>query len=112
MHDAKGWLLHDRFVLTGDGPLDPAQLGATDGRAYFASMIVIAADVDAFRRRVAARFPAGGEVSAAAGALPRRGALVRCLAPSAPALLDAIDALWTVARREVLGLPPLALRKP
>jgi urease accessory protein len=109
--DAQGWLLRDRFVLAGDGALDPAQLGAAEGRSYFASLVVIADHVEAFRREVAARFPAGGEVVAAAGALPRRGALVRCLAPSAPALLDAVDALWSMARRHLLGLGALALRK-
>jgi urease accessory protein len=111
VRDGKGWLLHDRFVLTCDDALDPGRLGAADGRPYFASLVVIASDVAAFRRAVAARFPAGGETLAAAGSLPRRGVLVRCLAPSAPALLDAIDALWAAARRHVLGLPPLALRK-
>ena len=112
VRDAKGWLLRDRFVLEGAGPLDPGGLGATERRPYFASFVVVADDVEAFRRGVAARFPAGGEVAVAAGSLPRRGTLVRCLAPSAPLLLDAVDALWAVARREVLGLPPLALRKP
>jgi urease accessory protein len=111
VRDAKGWLLHDRFVLEGAGPLDPRRLGAAEHRPYFASLVVVADDVEAFRRGIAARFPACGEVAVAAGSLPRRGALVRCLAPSAPALLDAIDALWAVARREVLGLPPLGLRK-
>jgi len=112
VRDAKGRLLQDRFVLTEDGALEPGALGATDGRPYFASMAVIAADAEAFRREVTARFAVEGEVLIAAGALPRRGAVVRCLAASAPALLHAVDALWTTARREVLGLPPLALRKP
>jgi urease accessory protein len=112
VRDAKGWLLHDRFALTSDGALDPGQLAAADGHAYFASMVVVGGDVGAFAREVAARFPAPGEVSAAAAVLPRRGALVRCLASSAPALLGALDALWTTARRDVLGLPALALRKP
>jgi len=112
VRDAKGRLLQDRFVLTDDGALEPGALGATDGRPYFASMAVIAADAEAFRREVTARFAVEGEVLIAAGALPRRGAVVRCLAASAPALLHAVDALWTTARREVLGLPPLALRKP
>jgi len=112
VRDAKGRLLQERFVLTEDGALEPGALGATDGRPYFASMAVIAADAEAFRREVTARFAVEGEVLIAAGALPRRGAVVRCLAASAPALLHAVDALWTTARREVLGLPPLALRKP
>ncbi len=112
VRDAKGWLFHDRFALTRDGALDPGQLGAADGHAYFASMVVVGGDVRVFARAVAARFAAGGEVSAAAAVLPRRGALVRCLASSAPALLGALDALWATARRDVLGLPALALRKP
>jgi urease accessory protein len=112
VRDAKGWLLHDRFLLEAAGPLDPRQLGAAGHRPYFASVVVVADDVEAFRRGVAARFPPGDEVAAGAGALPRRGTLVRCLAPSAPALLDAVDWLWAAARRQVLGLPPLALRKP
>ena len=112
VRDAAGFVLRDRFVLDGTGALDPAGLGITGGRPYFASLVVVADDVEAFRREVAAGFPAGAEVVVAAGALPRRGALVRCLAPGAPALLDALDRLWAAARRHVLGLPPLALRKP
>lgn len=112
VRDAKGWLLRDRFVLDGDGPLDPRALGAAERRPYWASLVVIADDVDAFVRGVAARFTEGGDVAVAAGALPRRGALVRCLAPNAPLLLDALDTLWAAARRQVLDLSPLALRKP
>ena len=112
VRDAKGWLLRDRFVLEAGGSLDPRGLGAAEGRPYWASLVVVADDVEAFRRDVAARFPAGGDVTVATGSLPRRGALVRCLAPSAPRLLDALDALWATARREILALPPLALRKP
>ena len=43
--------------------------------------------------------------------LPRRGALVRCLAPDAPALSAALDSVWTLARAHLLDLPPLRLRK-
>jgi urease accessory protein len=110
LRDAKGWLLRDRFVLEADGSLDPRALGASEGRPYFATLVVIADDVEAFRRDVATRCLPGANV--AAGSLPRRGVLVRCLAPSAPLLLDALDALWASARRHVLGVPPLALRKP
>src|SRR5262249_32258255 len=112
VRDTKGRLLHDRFVLTDDGALDAAALGATEGRPYFASMTVIAAGAEAFRRAVATRFAVDRDVVIAAGALPRCGAIVRCLAASSPVLLDAIDVLWAIARRELLGLPPLALRKP
>jgi urease accessory protein len=111
VRDAKGWLLLDRFCLEAGAPLDPRGVGAADRRPYFASVVVVAEDVASFRRAVEARFPPGREVAVAAGALPRRGALVRCLAPSASALLDAVDTVWTVARREILAMPPLALRK-
>jgi len=112
LRDAKGWLLRDRFVLGESRPLNPERLGATDGHPYFASLVVVADDVEGFRREVTQRFPTGGDVAAAAGVLPRRGAIVRCLAPSAPALLGALDVLWAAARQHILGLPPLLLRKP
>jgi len=112
VRDAKGWLLRDRFVIDGAGPLDPRALGAAGPCPYWASLVVIAADVEAFRREVGARFPPRGDIAVAAGSLPRRGALVRCLAPSAPLLLDALESRWAAARREGLGIPPLALRKP
>lgn len=112
IRDAKGFVLHDRFVLGGPDSLDARRLGAAEGRPYWASLVVVADDAEPFRRDVAARFPPGADVAVAAGALPRRGALVRCLAPTAPALIDALDQLWAVARRDLLGLPPLALRKP
>ena len=37
--------------------------------------------------------------------------IVRVLAPRAPALLGALAALWAPARRTLLELPPLQLRK-
>jgi urease accessory protein len=112
IRDPAGLVLHDRFVLGEGSGLDPRALGVTDGRPYWASVVVVAADVDAFRRDVAARFPPGGDVLVAAAALPRRGAIVRCLAPTAPTVLDAIDRLWASARHHDLRLPPLCLRKP
>lgn len=111
VRDAKGWLLLDRFRLQAGGPFDPRRIGASHGRPYFASVVVVAEDVASFRRAVDARFSGHQAVAVAAGMLPRRGALVRCLAASASALLDTVDAVWALARQEVLGLPPLALRK-
>jgi urease accessory protein len=112
VRDAKGWLLNDRFVLDDQRKLDPRGLGAAEGRPYFASLVVVADHVEGFRRAVAASLPRRGPLALAVGALPRRGAVVRCLAPSAPDLLDALAALWAAAREHVLGLPPLRLRKP
>jgi urease accessory protein len=105
--DARGRLLHDRFVL-GEGA--PRGLGITEGRPYFATVVVVAdAGVDAFAERLLAIDLRDAEVGV--GLLTRRGALVRCLAAHAPALVQALEAVWVSARREVLGVPPLSLRK-
>jgi len=113
IHDAGGWLLHDRFVLRGPTPNDePAfdGLGFAESHPYFASIAIVGGfDRDRFAADVQ-RLGADGR-SIGVAALPRRGALVRCLAASAPALLDAIEGCWRLARRALLGLPPLALRK-
>ncbi len=108
VRDARGELLHDRFVLVGaaDG------LGATEGADYFATLVVVAprglddltGEAPGLARACGAR--------AAAGRLAGGAVVLRCLAPTAPALLDALDHLWGVARRLALGAPPLALRKP
>jgi urease accessory protein len=108
VRDARGWLLHDRLVLR-DGAPGPG-LGLAEDRPYVATVAVIAdAGLAALVDDVAAL--GGADVEVGAGLLPRRGALVRCLAADAPALTRALDAIWASARRRVLGLPPLALRK-
>jgi urease accessory protein UreH len=43
--------------------------------------------------------------------LARGGLLARILAPTAPALSRAVFVSWSLCRRELLGLPPLHLRK-
>lgn len=106
VRDARGRLLHDRFVLRDDAPRG---LGITEGRPYFATIVVVAdAGIAAFAEAVAA-IDGGADIGV--GLLPRRGAVVRCLAEDAPALGDAIECVWGAARREVLKLSPLALRK-
>src|SRR5262249_57109150 len=111
--DAGGWLVHDRFVLRrGATPdaLAPDGLGCAESRPYFASIAVVGAfDRDRFAADVEGLGTDGGAVSLGVAALPRRGALVRCLASNAPALLGAIDGCWRLARRALLGLPPVAL---
>ena len=110
VRDAAGVLLHDRFVLDG-GAADWTALGFTDGRSYVASVALVAdVGLDAFLADLAAA-PLSDGVVVAAARLARRGTLVRCLAASAPALTGAVSALWARARRTVLGLPPLDLRK-
>jgi urease accessory protein len=109
VRDAAGLVLHDRFVL--DGGRHWAGLGFTDGRAYFASVVVVSdAGLDDFLGALP-RLALEDEVGLGAARLPRRGALVRCVAPSAPALTTALEAVWILARRSLLGASPLALRK-
>ncbi len=107
--DATGWLVRDRFVLGAGGELHVDGVGGTDGHPYFASVVAVGEGVDAFVREVGTVGVAGAKVAAAA--LPRRGAVVRCLARGAPELTDVLASVWAVARRRLLGLPPLALRK-
>jgi urease accessory protein len=109
VRDARGWLVHDRLVLR-DGALGAA-LGVAEGRPYVATVVVVAdGDLASFADEVAAL--GADDVDIGAARLPRRGVLVRCLATDAPALGRAIEALWAAARRRVLDLPALALRKP
>lgn len=109
VRDPRGWLIHDRFVLRG-GAYDG--LGFAESRPYFASIVVAGGfDVDRFASDVRHRFAEGDGAQVGVAVLPRRGALVRCLAPTAPALVDALAACWRLARRALLGLGPLALRK-
>ncbi|MBI4628872.1 MAG: urease accessory protein UreD [Candidatus Rokubacteria bacterium] len=111
IRDRRGWLLHDRFVLGGGSAA--AGLGFAEGHPYFATVALVADS--GLERFTAEARRAIEDVEGARGgvaALARRGAVVRCLAASAPALTGLLDALWAAARRELLGLPPLALRKP
>lgn len=108
VRDACGRVLHDRLILK-DGA--PRGLGITEGRPYFATVVVVAdAGIEAFAERADA-VDGGGTAEVGVAVLPRRGAVVRCLAADAPALGHAIESVWNAARCEVLRLPPLALRK-
>ncbi len=72
---------------------------------------VLAFDRDRFAADVERLGADGATTRLGVAVLSRRGALVRCLAPTAPALVDAVAGCWRLARRALLGLPPLALRK-
>jgi urease accessory protein len=115
VRDAHGWLLHDRFTLrgaiAGDAPAWDG-LGFAESHPYFASIAVIGAlDHERFAAEIQRRAASDGGARVGVATLPRRGALIRCLAPSAPELTDALESCWGLARRALLGLPPLALRK-
>jgi urease accessory protein len=113
VRDARGWIVRDRFVLgPTPGALRWDGLGLAESFPYFATMIVVAdVGVGDWVRAAEAVAASAVEVRLAAAALPRRGALARCLAPSAHALADACERLWGAARAHVLGAPPLGLRK-
>ena len=110
IRDAGGWLLHDRFVLRGRARKDdPAfdGLGFAESRPYFASIAVVGAfDRDRFAADVQRLGEDGDATSLGVAALPRRGALVRCLAPSAPALARRARGLLAArASRRCSGFP-------
>jgi urease accessory protein len=112
VRDRDGWLLHDRFVLRGPHEIALDGLGFAESSPYFASIVIMGAfDRERFALEVGSLGATGVATRVGVALLPRRGALVRCLAPSAPALLDAIAACWRLARQALLGLPPLALRQ-
>jgi urease accessory protein len=111
--DPNGPLLRERAVLTGARPL--AGLGGAEGRGYVATFVAVSPSREGWDKlaeelcavadgaRLAADF--------AVTPLGRGGLLARLLCPSAPALQQAVEALWTLARRRLLGLEAPYLRK-
>ncbi|MBI1845432.1 MAG: urease accessory protein UreD, partial [Candidatus Rokubacteria bacterium] len=110
VRDAAGPLVLDRFVLQAGGG---AGLGLAEGFSYFFTMVVAGGGDLAGFAEEARDVVAGREgLAAGVGQAARRARVTRGLARSAPVMLEAIDALWGCARRRVLGVPALALRKP
>ena len=111
--DAEGLLFKDRLVL--NGARGWGGLGAAEGMAYVATVLCLAPShprLDGLAAALAAGM-AESVSDARAGITPlaRGGALVRILAPSAPAMQRAIGAAWSTCRQWLWGLPPLLLRK-
>ena len=115
IRDQSGWLLHDRFVLRGPvAKDDPAWdgLGCAESHPYFASIAIIGAfDAAHFAAEVHRRWASGGAARVGVAMLARGGVLVRCLAATAPALIETVETSWGLGRRALRGLPPLRLRK-
>jgi urease accessory protein len=115
VRDQHGWLLRDRLALRGpmtgkDTAWDG--LGYTESHPYFASIAIIGSfDRERFTADVRQQCPGVEAGRVAVATLARDGLLIRCLAPSAPVLLDTIETCWGLGRRALLGMPPLALRK-
>jgi urease accessory protein len=118
--DADGPILRERARLDGRSFWDG--LGGAEGHAYIATFAAVGTrtgeDSTGERRweglataltACAAKTTGGARVGVSA--LGRGGVLARVLARSAPALLEATDALWAGSRRWLYGLPPLPLRK-
>jgi urease accessory protein len=110
IRDGHGHLFADRWAVSGGGAWDG--LGFTEGRPYFATLVIVAdSGLERFHTGTEAAFASREDVTIAVGALRRRGLVVRCLAADAPALVQSLQALWDLARGAVLGLPALGLRK-
>lgn len=110
VRDARGLIVHDRFVLRGG--IEWQGLGLAEGRPYFATIVLVADDgLDTFIAELPHALPAPAAAAVGVARLPRRGALARCLAADAPSLSATLEAVWRLARAHLLGLPPLGLRK-
>ena len=125
------WNIYDRLITFGSKTLkdgskmyDYASLKpelaeswqlAPDGMAYIAGVLCLAPShprLDGLAAALAAGMVATA-ASARVGATPlaRGGVLVRILAPSAPAMQEAIHSAWATCRAWLWNLPPLLLRK-
>src|SRR5438094_10607298 len=84
VRDWRGLILHDRFVLTAARAVQG--LGFAEDHPYFGSFVVVAdSGLDAFAAAAGRLLRETAGAVGGVGALPRRGAVVRCLAPPPPA---------------------------
>jgi urease accessory protein len=115
VRDRQGWVVHDRLALRGpmtrkDTAWDG--LGYAESHPYFATIAIIGSfDRERFTADLGRQCLGVDAGRVGVAALARGGLLIRCLAPSAPDLIDTIETCWSLGRRALLGLPPLALRK-
>ncbi len=108
--DDEGWLLHDRVRLVGDAGWEG--LGFCEGAAYFATVAAVTpAPVAAVAEAAAAALGTVAGARSGIARLPRRGILARVLADTAPALGDAVHAVWSAVRATALGADAVDLRK-
>jgi urease accessory protein len=118
--DAAGPIVHDRACLRGSRFWDG--LGGAEGHAYGATFATVAAGTgegphadrgkwEHLAAELTTRAARIGGARVGVSALGRGGVLARVLAGSAPALLEATDALWAGSRQWLYALPPLRLRK-
>jgi urease accessory protein len=101
-------------IAPDPSPAFPATLGRMSDYSYCASLLIVADDVPDWRPVVASL---SAELDALPGALggvsliTEAGCSARYITKSAVDLRIATLRLWNAARRQVLNLPPLDLRK-
>lgn len=109
--DSLGLRLRDRFRLV------PARqrwagLGGMEGMSYLATLaLLFDGDPGALLLELDSVLAGAPGVRGGVTRLGRGGLLVRFLAASAPELQATFRQLWAIARRSLLGLGPLDLRK-
>src|SRR5262245_57256611 len=110
VRDGRGWRLRDRLRLRGGGGWEG--LGLAERYGYFGTVVIFGdGAVSALGAALAGHFGERGETWLGGGPLPGGGWIVRILAAGAMALTETLEVVWTLARRVVLGLGPLSLRK-
>ncbi len=85
-----------------------------EGFGYLATLALLADSFEAWREvasALEARLRELPSVLGGASPISQGGCLVRLLAASAPDLIQAIRDFWALARRLLLGLPPVDMRK-
>ncbi len=106
-------LFLDRTRLEPGGRT-PAGLGGMEGFGYFATLGCFADGVDRWEdaaRSLGEQLKGIGSVLGGVSPVSGGGLVIRFLAPSASNLTEATRGLWTLARRLLLGLPAVDLRK-
>jgi urease accessory protein len=113
VRDSRGLLLKERAVLRGPHPLQG--LGGAEGFGYIATFVAATPSRDDWAELgedlLAAIETQRLDTRFGATPLARGGLLARLLCPTAPTLHEAVKVLWSVTRRRLLGLDPIALRK-
>ena len=113
VRDSRGLLLREHAVLAGARPQEG--LGGAEGFGYLATFVAVAPSRDDWAELGEELFATieTQRLDAQFGVTPlaRGGLLARLLCSTAPILHEAVRLLWSLTRRRLLGLEPIALRK-
>lgn len=109
--DSLGLRLRDRFRLI-PSRRTWAGLGGMEGMSYLATLVLLFdEDPDALLLELDSVLGRSPGIRGGVTSLGRGGLLLRFLAATAPELQATFRHLWAIARRSLLGLGPLDLRK-